>query len=205
MNMSQAYTDENVFKRILWLYGLYTLLSNITFLAGYYLLPEHILRGTPLTAAGEIAAKATSFWPQFGLTLFFNLGLVAVIGAAANLQQLKGVPSGYIIPIILGIVSGLVSGTNSFVSDDLSHYSVRDGLALGISIGGVEMLAYIMIIASTVKLGIYQYRSLVDWNPTKMMKLRDVRLSRQEVLCLVGAVLLLIYAAYRETAMAMKL
>jgi uncharacterized membrane protein SirB2 len=82
-------------------------------------------------------------------------------------------------------------------------------MALGISIGGVEMLAYILIIASTVSLGVYQYRSWWrwsgEWKPTKLMNLRDVRLSRSEMLCLTGGILLLIFAAYRETQLAMTL
>jgi len=205
MNLTPVQSQDSVFKRILWLYGLHSLLSNIFLLVGYYLLPEGLLRGTPLTYAGEIAGKPEGFWAKFGLTLLFNLGLMAVVGVGANLQQVKGFPAGYFIPIILGIVGGLITGTNSYVADDLSRYSALDGMALGLSIGGVEMLAYVIIIASTIKLGIYQYRSLVDWNPTKVMNLRDVRLSKQETLCLAVGVLLMILAAYRETVMAMGL
>ena len=199
---AQIQTQDSVFKRILWLYGLFTLLSNASFLVGYYLLPEGFMRGSPLMAAGELVASAESFWPQFGLTLLFNVGLITVIGVGANLQQVRNFPAGYLIPIFLGIGGGLIVGTNSFIASDLSRYSVRDGMALGLSIGELEMLAYIITIASTVKFGIYQYRSLVDWKPTKVKRLRDVRLSQQETLCLIIAVLLLIIAAYRETAMA---
>jgi len=199
---AQIQTQDSVFKRILWLYGLSTLLFNAAFLVGYYLLPEGFMRGSPLMAAGELVASAESFWPQFGLTLLFNVGLITVFGVGANLQQVRNFPAGYLIPIFLGIGGGLVVGTNSFIASDLSRYSVRDGMALGLSIGELEMLAYIITIASTVKFGIYQYRSLVDWKPTKVKRLRHVRLSQQETLCLIIAVLLLIIAAYRETAMA---
>lgn len=198
----QIQTRDSVFKRILWLYGLFTLLSNAAFLVGYYLLPEGFMRGSPLMAAGELVASAESFWPQFGLTLLFNVGLIIVFGVGANLQQVRNFPAGYVIPVFLGIGGGLIVGTNSFIASDLSRYSVRDGMALGLSIGELEMLAYIITIASTVKFGIYQYRSLVDWKPTKVKRLRDVRLSQQETLCLIIAVLFLIIAAYRETAMA---
>ena len=198
---AQIQTQDSVFKRILWLYGLFTLLSNASFLLGYYLLPEGFMRGSPLMAAGELVASAESFWPQFGLTLLFNVGLITVFGVGANLQQVRNFPAGYLIPIFLGIGGGLIVGTNSFIASDLSRYSVRDGMALGLSIGELEMLAYIITIASTVKFGIYQYRNLVDWKPTKVKRLCDVRLSRQEILCLIIAVLLLIFAAYRETAM----
>lgn len=197
--------QDGVFKRILWLYGLHTLLSNAFLLIGYYLLPDGALRGTPLTYAGALAAQPDSFWAQFGLTLLFNLGLVTLFGVGANLQQVRGIPVGYAVPVVLGIVSGLVTGTNSYVADDLSRYSTLEGMALGLSIGGAEMLAYVIIIASTVKFGIYQYVSLVDWHPKKLMRLRDVRLSRQELFCVVIGVLLLVLAAYRETAMSMSL
>lgn len=205
MTSAQPRRHDSIFKRILWLYGLFTLLSNISFLTGYYLLPEGFMRASPQMAAGELVASAESFWSQFGLTLLFNIGLITVVGIGTNLQQVRGVPAGYIIPILLGISGGLIAGTNSFIADDLSRYSVREGLALALSIGEVEMLAYIIIIASTVKFGIYQYRSLLDWHPTKLMRLRDVRLSRWEVFCLIIAVLLLVLAAYRETMMAMNL
>jgi hypothetical protein len=112
---------------------------------------------------------------------------------------------GYIIPILLGISGGLITGTNSFIADDLSRYSVREGLALGLTIGEVEMMAHIIFIASTVKFGNYHYRCLLDWKPTKVMNLRDVRLSKPEMLCLIIGVLLLVFAAYRETVMAMNL
>jgi len=199
---AQIQTQDSVFKRILWLYGLSTLLFNASFLVGYYLLPEGFMRGSPLMAAGELVASTESFWPQFGLTLLFNVGLITVFGVGANLQQVRNFPAGYLIPIFLGIGGGLVVGANSFIASDLSRYSVRDGMALGLSIGELEMLAYIITIASTVKFGIYQYRSLVDWKPTKVKGLRDARLSQQETLCLIIAVLLLIIAAYRETTMA---
>lgn len=106
----------------------------------------------------------------------------------------------------LGIISGLISGTNSFAASDLRQYNAWDGTALGIGIGGVEMLAYILIIAATVSLGVYQYRSWWcwggEWKPTKVMSLRAVRLSRAEMLCLLMGILLLLVAAYRETVMA---
>lgn len=210
MNPSQVQAQDSVFKRILWLYGLYTLLFNVCFVFSYYLLPEGFMRGSPQTAAGEIVARAESFWPQFGLTLLFNLGIMTTIAVVANFSQVKGFPVGYLIPIFFGITGGLIVGTNSFVADDLDRYSnVREAMALGQTIGGLETLGFILVIASTVKYGVYQYRSWWrwsrEWKPTKVMNLRDVRLSRQETLCLVLGVLLLIIAAYRETVMAMNL
>jgi len=210
MNIPQIQARDSVFKRILWLYGLNTLLFNICFVFAYYLLPEGFMRGSPQMAGGEIVANAESFWPQFGLTLLFNLGITTTIAIVANFNQVKGFPAGYLIPIVLAIAGGLIVGTNSFVADDLDRYSnVREAMALGQTIGGLETLGFILVIASTVKYGVYQYRSWWrwsgEWKPTKVMNLRDVRLSRQEALCLVLGILLLIIGAYRETVMAMSL
>lgn len=197
--------EDSVYKRILWLYGLHTILHNVAFLVGYYLLPEGFMRGSPQVAIAGVVAAQQTFWQEMGLTLLLNLGLVGGLGVVCNLSRVRGFPAGYLIPIVLGVLSGLIVGTNSFAASDLSQYSARDGMVLGITIGGLEMLGYILIIASTVKLGVYHYRSWWrwsgEWRPVKVMKLREVRLSRSEVACLGMGILLVIVAAYRETAM----
>ncbi len=200
---------DSVLKRVLWLYGVHAALADAFFLVGYYLLPEGFMRGSPQAAVGQIAAAPDSLWGEFGVTLLFNLGWVVALGVVLNFNQVRGFPLGYLIPISLGVTGGLILGTNSFALDDLSRYSVREGLALGLTIGGLEMLGYILIIASTVRFGVYQYRSWWrwggEWKPTKLMRLREVRLSRPEVLCLGLGTLLLVLAAYRESVTAMSL
>jgi hypothetical protein len=206
-NENRSTAPETVWKRVLWLYGLYMLLSNAAYLFGYSVLPEGFMRGSPQVAVGRLVAGATSFWSEFGLTLVFNLGLVAVIGLLLNLNQVRGFPMGYILPISLGLVSGLISGTNSFAASDLRAYNAWDGMALGLSIGGVEMLAYILVIAATAGLGVYHYRSWWrwsgEWQPAKLKRLRDVRLSGSEIVCLALGGALLLAAAYRETILAL--
>lgn len=204
MNAAQNQPQDNVFKRVLWLYGLYSLLNLASFLSGYYLLPEGFMRGSPYSAIGSFVASANSFWGEFGLTLLFNLGIVFVVCILTNLQQLKGIPMGYVVPIILGILGGLVSGTNSFTASDLKQFNAWDGMALGMSIGGVEMLAYVLVISATANIGLENYGSLRQWKGEKIKTLRDIRLSRSEAFCLCLGVLLIVIAAYRETVMAMK-
>ncbi len=202
---AQTQPRENVFKRILWLYGVYALLNMVFFLLGYYLLPEGLMRGTPQSAIGSVVASAPSFWSEFGLTLVFNFSTVLVVCVLTNLQQLNGIPIGYVVPAILGITSGLTSGTNSFAVSDLKLFNAWDGMALGMSIGGVEMLAYVLVIAATADIGLYQYRSLRQWKGEKIKNLRDIRLSASETFCLCLGILMIVIAAYRETAMAMNL
>ena len=43
MNLNQVHIKDCLLKRILLLYGIYSLLSNAFFLAGYYFLPEGFL------------------------------------------------------------------------------------------------------------------------------------------------------------------
>jgi hypothetical protein len=198
--------DEPVLKRLLWLYGLYMLLSNAAYLLGYYLIPEGALRQGPQAAPARIAGGASSFWGELALTLLFNVGLVVIAAVIMNLNQVKGFPAGYLYPICLGIISGLISGTNSFTASDLTKFNARDGMALGLSIGNVEMLGYILVIAATVKFGVYKYRSWWrwsgEWKPEKLMPIRDIRLARDEVIILALGIGLVVAAAIRETLMA---
>ncbi len=199
-------TQDSLVKRVLVLYGLYTLLNNAAFLAGYYFLPEGFLRGSAVTNAGQLVASQSSFWGQFAMTLLFNIGWMVTLIILANLNQVRGFPAGYLLPITLGIVGGLIVGSNSFVSSNVDQYSAREGLALGNSIGGLEMLGYLLIIAATVRFGIYQYKSWWrwsgEWAPTKLMSIRDLRLSGREWLTVAAGLLLIILGAYRETLMA---
>ncbi len=199
---------DGVVKRALWLYGLHMLLSNGFYLIGYYLLPEGFLRGSPQVAIGAGVSAAPGFWPQLVLTLLLNVGWAAALAVVLNFNQIKGFPMGYLVIIALGVTGGLIPGTNSFAASDLTLYNARDGMALGLSIGGLEMLGYILIAAATVPLGVYQYRSWWrwsgEWAPTKLMRIRDVRLSRGELAALLLGVLVLVVAAVRETLMAVS-
>lgn len=207
MNSPQSEPQNGVCTRILWLYGLYTLLANASFLVGYHLLPEGFMRGSYVGAIADFVAAPESFWPELGRTLLMNIGIVTALCVLLNLMKVKDFPLGYVLPIFLGITSGLVLGTNSFAVDDLSRYSVREGLALGLSIGEVEMLGYILVIAATVRLGVYQRESWWRWSDkfVKVMDFRDIRLSTQEMVLLAIGILLVVFGAYRETAMAMNL
>lgn len=135
--MARLYPNKtnHVTMRVLWLYGLFTLISNATFLIGYYLLPEGILSEGPQAASAHIVAAAPTFASELLLTLLFNLGLVVMVVVIMNLNRIKGFPLGYLLPLTMGIVSGLIPGTNSFVASDLSDFTVREAMALGLSIG----------------------------------------------------------------------
>jgi len=201
MNASSDLTHDSVFKRVLLLYGLFMLLSNAAYVLAYYFLPEGFLRGSPVQTTARVAATGT-FWSQMALTFLMNLGLLLVFSVCLNLFQVRGFPVGYLWPIVTAVQSGVVAGTNSFLLSDLTKVNVRDGMALSLSIGGIEFLASILVIASTVSIVVYQFSSWTQLRPTKLKNLRDVRLSRAEVLGVIAGITLLFVAAYREAAMA---
>lgn len=203
MNTAQIQPQENVFKRVLLLYGLYSILNFFSFLLGYHFLPEGFMRGSPYSAIGSFVATASSFWSEFSLTLLFNLGTVIVVCILTNLQQFRRIPVGYIVPVVLGIVSGLVSGTNSFAASDLKQFNAWDGMALGMGIGEIEMLAYVLVISATANIGLYNYESLKQSQGEKLKNLRDIKLSMSETFCLGLGIFMIVFAAYRETVMAL--
>ncbi len=204
---TQLSMQDSLFKRVLMLYGVYMLLSNAAYLVGYYFLPEGLLRGSAVTTSGQIVAGQSSFWGQFAMTLLFNIGWMVALIVLLNFNQVKGFPAGYLMIISLGILTGLIPGNNAFVSSDLNQLSAHEGMALGLSIGGFETLGYLLIMAATVRLGIYQYKSWWrwsgEWAPTKLMRIRDIRLSSGEWFTISAGLLLIIIGAYRETLMAL--
>ncbi len=203
MESPRQLQTDGVAKRALCLYGLHTVLNNGTYLLGFYLLPQGFMRGGPQVAVGGMVAQEGSFWGQLGFTLLFNLVLASGLAIVLNLNRVRTVPAGYLFPIVLGITGGLISGTNSFAASDLTSYNAWEGMALGLSIGGLEMLAYVLVVAATANLTVYQYRSWWrwsgEWKATKVRRFRDLKLTRSEVLTLAIAVLLLLAAAYKET------
>lgn len=86
--------DAHLALRVLWLYGLYTLVSNAAFLVGYYLLPEGLFRSGPLTASGRAVAGVTIFWGQLLLTLAFNVAVVVSVAVVMNVNRVPGGPDG---------------------------------------------------------------------------------------------------------------
>ena len=177
----------------------------MAFAIGYLLLPEGALRGSAIAIWGEVAAQQTSFWSKFLATIGFNLGIVSLIGIVVNLQRVNGLPAGYVFIFVQGILSGIVAGTNSFVSQVISPYTL-EGWLVALRIGYLEFLGYVCIVAATVGVGLRNYTSWLPWKAKeiKVKTWRDIRLSRQEIIWLVIGILLIFLASYNETVLALS-
>lgn len=204
MDILQKLTQQNVLKRILWAYFvLYLIPTLLAFAAGYFLLPEGFLRGSISSTPAEFVAQQTGFWPVFLSTLGFNLGIVLSIGIVTNTQRVRGFPCGYIYVLVQSIIVGIVAGTNSFVLQIISPYTL-EGWLVAIRIGHLEFLGYTAIIASTIGVVLEEYDSW-KWKPDRTRSWRNIKLSRQEILGLVIGIILVIIAGYNETIFASSL
>jgi len=192
---------RTVVLRVLFLYGLYMLLYQAVFLIAYFGLPEKWMVGAPWFRMGEWAAAGGTWGGQFVRTLTTNLGVVCGLCAALNLQRVRAFSVGYFMPIWLGLMTGLTLGTNSFVGMDLrGPLPFLWGTVQATTIGGAEMLGYVLVTAATVKLGIYR-RGTWRWNDrfARVGRLRDVRLGWAEWVALAMGIGLVIVAAWRES------
>jgi hypothetical protein len=144
-----------------------------------------------------------TFWGELLLTLAFNVGIVVSVAVVMNLNRVRGFPVGYCYPMVMGVISGLIAGTNSFVSSDLADYGVREGMALSLSVGNLEMLGYLCVIAATAGIARYEYRSWWrwrgEWKAVKTGPLKGIRLGRAEWAIAGLGVALVLAAAVRET------
>ena len=196
MHFTQRLTQKNVLKRVLWTYGIYVTTSLVTFAVGYFFLPEGALRGSAITIWGEVAAHQTSFWLEFLIIIGFNLGIISLIGIVVNLQRVNGLPVGYVFIFLQGVLSGIVAGTNSFVSQVISPYTL-EGWLVALRIGYLEFLGYVCIVAATIEVGLRDYTSWLPWK-AKEVKIRswgDIKISRQEMIYLVIGILLILLAS----------
>jgi len=205
MKLTQKLTQQNVFKRIVWAYTILYLVPTLTaFAVSYFFLPEGFLRDGSLTTPAEIVAQQIGFWSQFLSTIGFNLGFILLFGIGLNTLRLKGLPDGYIYIFIQAIMCGIIAGTNSFVVQVISPYTL-EGWLVALRIGHLEFLGYTCIVASTIGVVLREDNSISwSWKLDKSDKTRswrDIRFSRQEIIGLIIGIILVIAASYNETVL----
>ncbi len=201
MNANAARRDEGVLFRVLLLYGAYNLCHNFAFLLGYLLLAPGALKGSHPFFIASWVDELSGFWAELAGTLLINLLIMGSICILLNLQRVGAIPLGYLVPLFLGLTTGLFLGTNSLAALDLSGVPFLAGTATGLTIGGAEMLGYVCLIAATAGISIYQRQTWWRWEEkfVRVGSLRELRLSRGEVIVLVLGLFLIVVAGYRES------
>lgn len=195
-------TDENIYKRIGWLYASFFGIFFLTAIASHFLLPEGILRGQHPGVQFELSADLLTATLQI---MGYNLLPIGLIIAASLIAQQsktvpeKFVPLGYTVFWIDALIFGLYVGTWSFevvtaappLLDRLLgvfDISRRSGL--------LEFSAYILAAATAYKLALWfsDGKKII-----RSRKLREIRLDRSEKIVLAFAFVLLFGAALIES------
>ena len=202
----KAFTHSNIFIRITYAYSIYIMLVLLSFSIGYFLLPEGVLRSTPYAFWGEFVSRLENPLEILFANVIINLAYVTVLGVGLNLQRVRSFPTGYIFLFAAGLVSGLFAGTNSFVVQAISPYTI-EGWIVALKIQHLELLGYTVIIAATCNISISDYSSWLPWKSKeiKIKRLRDIRLTKQEVLGVIIGVLIILVAALNETLFGMAI
>jgi hypothetical protein len=187
--------SDKVLMRLAALWLICALLFTVAWTASYYLLPEEVLRGKLLGQYIPIETShvITTFLRIFGVNLLAGCGLVAL----ANLFQVGDTSLGYQIVMFHAGLYGVLLGTNSFGIPAPARFAPSLETILSRS-GAFEITAYIAIAAATRGLAIQRQRSWLDWHSEQVGSWREWRLNYAEITVIVGAILLLTAACYRE-------
>lgn len=201
--ITDGVTDDNVYKRIGWMYvSFFVLLVPVTILS-FYLLPEGILRGKhPIISALEFSSN---FWT---LTLqIFGYNLIPtflIIGASLLAQQSrlsegKYVPIGYTAFWGLTVLFAVVVGTWSFeVITAAPPLYRRFARILDVfhHAGLLEFSAYLLAATTSFKFTLW-YSNRKEIIASRAW--RDINVTRPEKVFLIVAFVLLLCAAFVES------
>ncbi|MFC4357959.1 hypothetical protein ACFO0N_08365 [Halobium salinum] len=196
--VSDYVNHENVAVRFVSLWTVLMALFVATWYASYYFLPEGLLRST--NTATLLPEYAGSVWREFLAIIAINL-VTCLIVAAANTFRSVRTPMGYVVVTVIWLQGAVVWGTNS-LAIEAGRLAPSLSVLLGRS-GLFELTAYVAVAVATRELYLWHQRSGPRWREEfeRVRSPRDWRLSRNEWLVLLGGLLLLAAANYREAVM----
>ena len=196
-------TDENVYRRIAWMYVSFFLLYVSVTILSYYLLPEGILRGKhPIISRLEFSPNLwASMFQIFGYNLVATLLIIGadLLAQESRLSKGKFVPIGYTVFWVLTVLFSVVVGTWSFeyvaAAPSVHHRLVRI-FDVFHHAGLLEFSAYLLAAVASFKFTLWYSdgRRIVS-----SRKWKDVNLTRSEKTFLILVFVLLLCAAHVES------
>lgn len=191
---------ENVLVRFGSLWVLLLALFMLVWTVSYYLLPEGLLRPLNEARTAPVADYAGSVTWEF-LTIFaVNLAVAALVAAMNTLRSIR-TPAGYVVVALIWVQGAITWGTNSLV---IEAGRLEPSLSVLLGRSGIfELTAYVAVAVATREVMVWHQQSGPRWREEfeRVRSPRDWHLSRTEWLVLVGAVVLLAAANYREAVM----
>ena len=165
----------------------------------YAFLPEGATRFTlglvpELDARAQAAAVATTL---FMWNAAFGFGVIAI----ASLFSIGPISLAYLAPWTWLVRFGIALGTNSWALFVPGARVAPLDLRVLVSHAGVpELLAYITLATVLANASLWRQRRLTDRNLVRIRQLRDIRLTRLELVLVAVAFCLLAGAALIETS-----
>ena len=190
----QGLGHDKLSLRVGYAYLCFFILLALTYAFGLLLLPEGVMRALPLPSLTFFEGEQ-SFSSLFARTVAWNLfALLLIVGM--NHFRVRRFTLGYLPLYANTLLMGLFAGTNSF-SGGISTYTL-EGWLMFLRIGFLEFSAYILVCAATVGLAMFHADRWRGEQFKRIRRLRDMRLSKQELVLALVALGLLIVAAYNE-------
>ena len=194
-SFSSLLTRDEPLIRLLALWIVCAFLFIFAWLLSYYFLREGILRRRFLSAnlPLETSQVFSTFLRIFATNLVVGVGLILV----ASLFLVGNMPMSYFVVGIHAVFYGMFLGTNSFTIPAASRLPPSLSNALNRS-GAFEITAYIAVAAATKNLALWRQQSWINWHADRIAGPNNWDLTALEKLLLMGAILLLAGANYRE-------
>ncbi len=185
-------THRNVLVRAgsLWILCFAFLITS--WLIAYYFLPYEMLKGTFPSAYVPLG---DSFLSALFAIFSFNLVVACGLTAAINLLSAKSVPAGYLYPMIMSCILGILRGTDSFAISQGGRLFLGAKLLTGA--GLYEITAYVFIAAATARLTLWNQTGWLSGRLERVNQ-KPNKLTRLELLVLMVGVLFLFAAAIIE-------
>ncbi len=186
----------NLLIRVLsnWLIGFIIFFGVWTI--SYEALPPGSLQ---FASANPILASAGEAVLPEALRIFaWNLCVAGGLVVFSSLFVVGDFPAGYLLPWIICALYGALLGTNSFALPDPAGPSAPNLVVLWTRAGWREISAYLLLAAALAHIYQWQLPSWWSVQTKRVRSWRELHLSSGEVLCLVLALSLLVWAAYVE-------
>lgn len=164
----------------------------------YLFLPEGLLRRTG--GPGPLSTTAPTVGAELASILAWNLGFSLIVVTANTFRSVR-TPMGALVVLVMWLQGAVIWGTNS-LTVQAGRLAPSLEVILGRS-GVFELTALVAIAVATRGVMVWHQRTGPRWKEefVRVAGPRDWSIDRREALVLVGGLVLLAAANYREAAM----
>lgn len=145
--MKKHIMNEKIAIRLLSLLTIGIILFIISWILGYYFMPEGLFQGKVVSSKVVGAEKSTTFLAEWGKIAGYNLGVIILMVMLNLILWLDLFPLGYMMVFGNVALYGLFIGTNSFTIPMPER--MAPSFVIFTRSGPYEMLGFILVAAAT--------------------------------------------------------